>query len=285
MLVHVIPKKIAVAVRDSGAVPPVVADPVQIGQVLMNLTVNARDAMPEGGAFSIEIGTASVVDNDLEQPGVAPGDYVLLTVRDTGTGMSPEVRARIFDPFFTTKEPGQGTGLGLATVYGIVSQHGGAVRVESEPGAGSQFFIYLPAVPGAATVSAPPAPRGVETILIVEDDALVRQLISRRLVELGYRVLEAADGEEALYLLEREGIRPDLLLCDIVLPGIGARQVAGVARARVSSIPVVFLSVHPESQLAQRGLLEPGDTVVAKSLGPEEIARRLRDALDGAAPG
>jgi PAS domain S-box-containing protein len=160
MLVHVIPKQIAVTVRDAGDLPPVLADPVQIGQVLMNLAVNARDAMPDGGTLSIETGTVDVVDNDPAHQGVAPGGYVLLTVRDSGIGMSPEILAKIFDPFFTTKELGQGTGLGLATLYGIVSQHGGAVRAESEPGAGATFFVYLPAVPGTKTVVAAPMPRG-----------------------------------------------------------------------------------------------------------------------------
>ncbi len=280
MLVHVIPKKIAVTYRDPGGLAPVVADSVQIGQVLMNLAVNARDAMPGGGTLSFETGTVRVADDDPAHPGVAPGNYVLLTVRDTGTGMTPEVRARIFDPFFTTKEPGQGTGLGLASVYGIVSQHGGAVRVESKPGAGATFFVYLPSAPEARTVDAPPLPRGNETILLVEDGALARQVISRTLVDLGYRVLEAADGEEALRLLERDGAQPDLLLCDVVLPGIGARQVAGVARARVANARVVFMSGHPESQLAQSGLLEPGDLLLSKGLGPGEIARRLRAMLD-----
>jgi PAS domain S-box-containing protein len=281
MLVHVIPKKIDVAVSDSGDVPPVVADAVQIGQVLMNLTVNARDAMPDGGTLSIETSRVDVVEDDPAHPGVTSGDYVLLAVRDTGTGMSPEVRAKIFDPFFTTKEPGQGTGLGLATVYGIVSQHGGAVRVESEPGVGTAFFVYLPAAPGAKTVGTAPAPRGIETILLVENDALARQVIARKLAELGYRVLEAADGEQALRLLEGGGAKPDLLLCEIALPGIGARQIAGVARVRVATLRVVYISSHPESQLAQRGLLEPGDLLLSKALGAGEICRRLRDVLDG----
>lgn len=282
MLVHVIPRTIAITAQDCGDVPPVIADPVQIGQVLMNLAVNARDAMPEGGTLSIETGTAGVIDNDPAHPGVTPGGYVLLTVRDTGTGMSPEVRERIFDPFFTTKQPGQGTGLGLATVYGIVSQHGGAVRVESEPGAGTTFFVYLPAIPGAKTVEAPPVPRGSETILLVEDDPLARQVLGHRLVESGYRVLEAADGEAALRLLEGRSARPDLLLCDVMLPDISARQIAGVARARIAGVRVVFMSGHPESQLAQRGLLEPGDVLLSKGLGPEEITRRMREVLDRA---
>jgi CheY-like chemotaxis protein len=196
--------------------------------------------------------------------------------------MGPEVRAKIFDPFFTTKKPGQGTGLGLATVHGIVSQHGGAVRVESEPGAGAAFFVYLPAAPGVTIAEAQPVPRGDEMVLLVEDDALVRQVIGRKLAELGYRVLEAADGEAALRLLEAEGALPNLLLCDIALPGVGARQVAAVARARVAKARVVYLSGQPESQLAQSGLLEPGDRLLSRSLGPEEIARQLRDVLDDA---
>jgi CheY-like chemotaxis protein len=194
--------------------------------------------------------------------------------------MSPEVRAQIFDPFFTTKGPGKGTGLGLATVYGIVAQHGGAVRVKSEPGAGTEFFIYLPAAPRDAVEDALKPPGGTETILLVEEDALARHVMGRSLSDLGYRVLEAADGERALRLLEAEGARPDLLLCDIALPGVGARQVAAVARARVAKVRVVYLSGHPESQLAQSGLLKPGDRVLVRSLGPEEIARRLRHALD-----
>jgi len=281
MLVHVIPKKIVIEIRGADDPCPVLADAVQIGQVLMNLAVNARDAMPGGGTLSIETADVEVADNDPAHPGVTPGGYVLLIVGDTGTGMSPEVRAKIFDPFFTTKGPGQGTGLGLATVYGIVAQHGGAVRVKSEPGAGTEFFIYLPAAPGDAVEDTPEPPGGTETILLVEDDALARHVMGRRLTDLGYRVLEAADGERALRLLEAEGARPDLLLCDIALPGVGARQVAAVARVRVAKMRVVYLSDHPESQLTQSGLLEPGDRVLARSLGPKEIARRLRHALDG----
>jgi CheY-like chemotaxis protein len=194
--------------------------------------------------------------------------------------MSPEVLERIFDPFYTTKDPGQGTGLGLATAYGIVSQHGGAVRVESAPNAGSSFLVYLPAAPGATPADLQPVRGGTETILVVEDDALARQVIGRRLADLGYRVIMAVDGEEAVRLLETGGVRPDLLLCDVVLPGVSARQVAAVARARTPQARVVFMSGHPESQLARSGLLGPGDLLLAKSLGPEEITRRLRDVLD-----
>jgi PAS domain S-box-containing protein len=279
ILAHLLPKTVAI---ESGGTPPppVVADLVQIGQVLMNLAVNARDAMPDGGTLSLTTGEATVAPKDPAHPGVPPGRYAVLTVRDTGTGMTPEVQARIFDPFFTTKEPGAGTGLGLATAYGIVSQHGGAVRVESAPGAGSTFFVYLPAAPEGAPGEPQAPPRGTETVLLVEDDPMARQVIGRRLAELGYRVLEASDGEEAVALLERGDPPPQLVLCDVVLPGLRARQVAAAARAKAPRARVVFMSGHPESQLAQRGLLAPGNLLVAKNLGPDEIARRLRAVLD-----
>ncbi len=284
MLVHVFPKKIAIEIRGADNPCPVIADPVQIGQVLMNLAVNARDAMPDGGNLSIETGLVDLVDSDPAHPGIAPGKYALLKVSDSGTGMSPKVCARIFDPFFTTKEPGQGTGLGLATAYGIVSQHGGAMRVQSEQGAGATFFVYLPAIPGGDAFATSPAPRGTETILLVEDDPLALHALGRKLADLGYRVLEARGGEETLRLLERDRVQPDLLLCDVTLPDISARHVAGVARARVAGVRIVFLSGHPDSQLAQRGLLETGDTLLSKNLGPEEIARSLRHVLDGTVP-
>jgi CheY-like chemotaxis protein len=280
MLSHVLPKTIAIDFAGDADPPPVIADPAQIGQVLMNLAINARDAMTGGGTLSIGAGSAVVVGDDAAHPGVPPGCYARVTVRDTGCGMSPEVLARIFDPFFTTKEPGRGTGLGLATAYGIVSQHGGTIRVESAPGAGATFFVYLPAAPGTTSVHALPVRGGSESILLVEDDPMARQVIGRRLADLGYRVASAVDGEAAIRLLEDDGARPDLLLCDVVLPGVGARQVAAVARARSPLTRVVFMSGHPESQLAQSGLLGPGDLLLAKSLGPEEITRRLRDVLD-----
>lgn len=281
MLARVIPKTIEIDARGEADLPPVIADPAQIGQVLMNLTVNARDAMPAGGTLAFETRTVGVLADDPAHPGVAPGDYVLLAVSDTGTGMSPEVLARIFDPFFTTKELGKGSGLGLATVHGIVAQHGGATRVESQPGVGTTFFIYLPAAPGAGSGDARPVPRGNETLLLVAEDTLARHVIGSTLVDLGYQVREVVDGEEALRLLEIDGLRPDLLLCDVVLSGVGARQIAGVARARAPQARVVFMSGSPESQLVQRGLLKPGDRLLSKNLGPEEIARQVRVALDG----
>ncbi len=180
MLVRVLPKQIVIRVAGGEGPLPVVADPAQIGQVLMNLAVNARDAMPQGGTLSIQGGTVRVAEDDPAHPGVPPGCYALLAVRDTGAGMAPEVQARIFDPFFTTKEQGKGTGLGLATVYGIVSQHGGSVRIESAPGAGSAFFVYLPAAPGDAAAAAVPVRGGPETLLLVEDEPLARQVIGRR---------------------------------------------------------------------------------------------------------
>ncbi|HWR97248.1 MAG TPA: PAS domain-containing protein [Candidatus Methanoperedens sp.] len=282
MLAHMLPKAVAIDCSAEGEPPAVVADPAQIGQVLMNLAVNARDAMPAGGTLSFTTGVAVVTGEDPAHPGIPPGHYALIRVRDTGVGMSPEVLPRIFDPFFTTKDPGQGTGLGLATVYGIVSQHGGAVRVESEPGAGSTFFLYLPASPAAMSAGAVPLRGGSESILLVEDDPLAREVIGHRLADLGYRVLLADDGEGAIQLIEKQGARPDLLLCDVVLPGISARQVAAIARALVPKIAVAFVSGHPEAQLVQRGLTGPGDLLLTKSLGTDEIARRLRALLDRA---
>jgi signal transduction histidine kinase len=280
MLVHVFPKSVRIDVCADPDVPTVVADPAQIGQVLMNLAVNARDAMPDGGTLAIGAGPVVVVGDDPDHPGVAAGCYAVIAVRDTGVGIPPELLERIFDPFFTTKKPGEGTGLGLATVYGIVSQHGGALRVESTPGAGASFFVYLPAAPGAAAAEVRPIRGGSEAILVVEDDAMARQVIGGRLADLGYRVTTAVDGDEALRLLEEDAVRPDLLLCDVVLPGLTARQVAAVTRAAAPSVRVVFMSGYPESQLAQSGLFAPGDVLLAKSFGPEEIARRLREVLD-----
>ncbi|HEY5998776.1 MAG TPA: PAS domain-containing protein [bacterium] len=281
MLAHVLPKTIAIGCRTDEEPPPVVADSAQIGQVLLNLAINARDAMPGGGTLSFVTGAAVVEADAPAHPGVPPGRYAVISVRDTGVGMEPDLVPRIFDPFFTTKEPGQGTGLGLATAYGIVSQHGGALRVESAPGAGSTFFVYLPAAPGAQPADASPVPGGTEAILLVGDDATARRAIGGRLADLGYRVRFAAGGEEALLLLEADGFRPDLLLCDGALRSVGVRQVAAAARARVPGLRVVFLSSHPASQLMQSGLAAPGDLLLPRDLGTEEIARRLREVLGG----
>ena len=271
----------------------VTADPTQLEQVLMNLAVNARDAMPRGGRLTI--GTASVELDEAfahQHPGARPGPHLALSVSDTGVGMSDEVQARIFEPFFTTKEPGRGTGLGLSTVYGIVRQHNGYLTVASAPGAGTTFTIYLPRAEGAEDMatqerSEPTAPRGSETVLLVEDEDEVREL-AREILEMnGYTVLEAADGAGALAVL-REHLEPiDLLLTDVVMPGgmSGrdlARQVAGLSpRTRV-----VYMSGYTDDALGHHGVLDPDIVLLPKPFTPEALLGALRRVLDGpATPG
>jgi PAS domain S-box-containing protein len=285
LLRHMLPQNVIIDIMHAGRVPPVLADPVQLEQVLMNLAINARDAMPEGGTLAIGTGTVELGPDEAGLLGLPPGPFVLLTVEDSGCGMPPELQERIFDPFFTTKETGKGTGLGLATVYGIVTQHGGTVRVESAPGKGSAFRVYLPAAareaPGTGGCGAP-AVGGTETILLVEDDDAAREVIAGRLAQLGYRVLTAAGGEEALQACAAAGGAVDLLLCDVVLPGMTARAVARELGARVPGLRAVFVSGYPEQLLLDRALLGAGDRLVGKGLGPDGIARRVREVLDGA---
>ncbi len=258
------------------------ADPGQIEQVIMNLAVNARDAMPEGGRLSIETANADL-DAAFAQrhAGVAPGRYVRLSVSDTGFGMDHVTQARIFEPFFTTKGPGKGTGLGLATVYGIVKQSGGYIFVRSEPGQGTTFDIYLPPVQGPAE-DAPGAPaqatmgEGSETILVVEDDPTVRSLARRALERYGYRVLEAGNGRAALEVMQRHDDAIDLLLTDIVMPEMGGRRSAEQVLFSRPSIKVLFMSGYAGDDQP----VEP-EAMVQKPFTPESLARKVREVLDG----
>ncbi len=262
------------------------ADASQMEQVLLNLAINARDAMPNGGRLSIQ--TANVgLDGSFPvlHPPVIPGSYVQLTVRDTGEGMDAETRARIFEPFFTTKTPGKGTGLGLAMVFGIVKQSGGYITVESEVDRGAAFHIHLPRVNEPADHPQPPpdtgAPlRGSESVLLVEDDAAVRDLVARTLRGLGYTVLVATRAEEALpWLTGRE--RPvQLLLTDAMLPGINGKELADKATALLPGLPVLFMSGYATPMLAQNGVLTPGVELLAKPFTPAALARRVRELLD-----
>jgi signal transduction histidine kinase len=273
---------------------PIQADPAQIDQVIANLVVNARDAMPGGGALTIE--TANMV---LDQAYAAlhveaqPGEYVLLAVSDTGVGMDDGVKARIFEPFFTTKEEGQGTGLGLATVFGIVKQSGGHIEVYSEVGQGTTFKIYLPRTQEGQPVSEassrvlPSVPgrliRGTETVLVVEDDPSVRELAVRVLESCGYQVLAAGDGLEALQIGERHDGPIHLLLSDVVLPYMSGSELASQLLHKRPETRVLYMSGYPDGAIAQQGVLAPGIFFLPKPFTIEDLTRTVREVLDGEA--
>jgi PAS domain S-box-containing protein len=262
----------------------IVADRGQLDQAIVNLAVNARDAMPEGGCLSIE--TANVwLDEEYAQShlGVKSGEYVMIAVSDTGHGMDAETRRRIFEPFFTTKPKGKGTGLGLATVYGIVKQAGGDIWVYSEPGQGTTFKLYFPRV---ARTAGAPAPRRSgrtragqgETILVVEDEPAVRKLTVKLLERLGYNVLKAAGGEEALNA-SRDGKAIDLLVTDMVMPHMSGRQLAEKLAATRPGMKVLYLSGYTEKAALNHGVLEPGRAFLAKPFSRETLAAKIRELL------
>jgi two-component system cell cycle sensor histidine kinase/response regulator CckA len=263
-------------------------DVSQIEQVLMNLALNARDSMPDGGRLTIETANVELSEeycrSHLE---TFPGPHVMLAVSDTGIGMDDETKSRAFEPFFTTKEPGKGTGLGLSTVYGTVNQSGGSVHVYSEVGKGTTIRIYLPRVdqPKTEHASIPPASstvRGSETILLVEDEAAVRTLAERILVSLGYQVLEAANGDDALILL-RDAPPVDLLLTDVVLPGnMQGNQLADAARVLRPGLAVVYMSGYTRDAIVHAGRIDAGVNFLEKPFVPEALATMVRVVLDQA---
>ena len=258
------------------------ADPSQIEQVILNLVVNARDAMPEGGTLTIE--TRDVKSGPSSHQPLPPGCYIVLVVRDTGVGMDDAARRRVFEPFFTTKEMGKGTGLGLSTVYGIVKQTGGSVWVDSRPGAGTTFTIYFRRVEAPATPRASPAvtadPDGDETILVVEDEPAVRSLTIRVLEAAGYRVIAAGNGAETLQLLERFTQPIDLMLTDVVMPGMNGRELASrVARLR-PEIKTLYMTGYTADALLRRGVLDATSRVVTKPFTTQELRRHVREVLD-----
>ena len=265
------------------------ADPGQVEQVIVNLVVNARDAMPEGGMLTVRTGNADITaPSSRDHGGVAPGRYIVISVRDTGVGIEPETQKRIFEPFFTTKEKPHGTGLGLATVYGIVSQSGGHIFVASEPGRGSTFAIYLPrvdeAVSAATAASAPAIHRGSETILLVEDEAAVRGLTLRCLQASGYTVLQAASAEEALPIAAAHAGRLDLLLTDVIMPGASGPELARRLLEKRPGTRVLYVSGYTDASMASPGALDDGAYFLQKPFTPESLARKVREVLDAREP-
>jgi PAS domain S-box-containing protein len=258
----------------------------QIEQLLLNLVVNARDAMPQGGTITLE--TSNVVLDDRktgDPPGFRVGQFVRLAVSDTGVGMVDEIQRRIFEPFFTTKAPGKGTGLGLAVVHGIVQQTDGRIEVESRPGRGSTFRVYLPRVEGpvqlgrsAQGLASPP--RGVEVILLVEDDPEVRRLARFVLEDAGYSLIDAANAEQALDLVARLDRPPDLLLTDVVLPGLNGRHLAERLRLQCPGLRVLFMSGYADDDVVRQGLLFDEVELLLKPFAPSVLVRRVRDILD-----
>ena len=268
----------------------IMADPSQVEQVLINLVINARDAMPAGGRIILETNDAELgEDYALEHLGVKPGRYVMLAVIDNGCGMSEEVRKRIFDPFFTTKPEGEGTGLGLSTIYGIVKQHGGNIWVYSEEGRGTTFKVYLPATETRAELE--PAvtkdesmPHGSETILVVEDEETVRKVAVKVLIQLGYTVVEALNGRKALELVEKQKTAPNLLITDVVMPDMGGEELAEEYRRRSPGAKVLFMSGYTDSAIQQDKMLKPGMELLEKPFTPPDLARKVREVLDKPAP-
>jgi PAS domain S-box-containing protein len=268
---------------------PALADKSQVESALLNLAINARDAMPGGGKLTIETGNHHLdADYAVHNAEVTPGDYALLAVTDTGTGMPPEVIERAFEPFFTTKGVGKGSGLGLSMIYGFAKQSGGHLKIYSEVGHGTTVRLYLPrqAVPAAAesaahALAAAQHPRGGETVLVVEDDPLVRNFVVQQLRDLGYSVLEAADGPQARRLLESD-TPIDLLLTDVVMPGsITGRELAESARQRRPTLKTLYTSGYTENSIVHQGKLDPGVHFLSKPFRRQELALKVREVLDG----
>jgi CheY-like chemotaxis protein len=281
MLRRTIGGHIRLETRLDSALWPVQADSGQVEQIIMNLAVNARDAMPGGGKLTIATRNAGARAG-LQAPELF-GDFVELSITDTGAGMDEATRNRLFEPFFTTKEAGKGTGLGLSTVLAILNQNAGDVKVSSSPGEGSTFTVYLPRAAEAAEAqpaNAPaPAVRGTETILLVEDDESVRTLAAQILGRNGYRVLAAASGEEALKLCESEPGTIDLALSDVILPLMNGRELSDRLRGLRPGLKVLYMSGYTDDVIAYREDL--GDAAfLSKPFSPEVLVRKVRDVLD-----
>ncbi len=282
LLRRLIGEDVTLIVRDATVPLPVQADAGQMEQVFMNLAINARDAMPDGGTLTVETERISLAGHEVE--GLVPGDYALIRVSDTGTGIAPEDLCKVFDPFFTTKEAGKGTGLGLASVYGIMQQHGGAVRVQSTAGAGTTFLLYLPLSTAAPETlgenAAAPVAGGAETILLAEDDAVVRRVTKYILEMRGYTVLEAGNGAEAVAVCDAKKGKIDLFLSDVVMPELGGLEAWLVIRKQYPAMRIVFMSgyISDEGKLSLIGQL--GHDCLMKPIEPRQLFAAVRRELD-----
>jgi two-component system cell cycle sensor histidine kinase/response regulator CckA len=287
MFHHLMGGNVDMQIVPGHALQSVQADAGQIEQVIMNMAINARDAMPNGGKLMLETANISIDEESVGRyPEMKPGDYVMLAITDTGLGMSPEVKARAFEPFFSTKEVGRGTGLGLSTCYGIIKQSGGHISVYSEPARGATFKIYLPQVERPTRIpiqrlDAPDLPRGTETVLLVEDDPALREMASILLRRLGYTVLAAANGMEALSLKQQRDIgHIDLLFTDIVMPHMSGKELSERVQAVYPQTKVLFTSAYTENAILHQGVLNKGLALLQKPFTPSALAHKLRAVLD-----
>jgi CheY-like chemotaxis protein len=286
MVSRVIGANIELAFLPGANLGRVKADPSQIEQVALNLVVNARDAMPDGGRLTIETSNVQLERDYATQHAVVdPGPYVMLTVSDSGTGMDAATKARIFEPFFTTKSQGRGTGLGLATVYGVVKQSGGYVWVYSELGHGTTFKVYLPMVQAPAEKTAPEKTvqghqPGTETILFVEDEQSVRELVSEYLSARGYEVLDAADGQQALDIAAVHAGKIQLLITDVVMPRLSGRELAARLTAARPDLKVLYISGYTDDSVFRHGVLQGGMDFMQKPFNLKALAAKIREVLE-----
>jgi CheY-like chemotaxis protein len=277
---------VAVEIVGAGGLWPVEADSTELETAILNLAVNARDAMPDGGKLTIEANNSYLDEEYCRQnPDVRPGQYVQISVSDTGTGMSGEVLARAFEPFFTTKDSGQGTGLGLSQVYGFVKQSGGHVKIYSEVGEGTTVKIYLARFTAGAPDEETPEPQIVnhssgECVLLVEDDDDVRNYLAETLHSANYKVIVAANGEKAVEAMDSYSGKIDLLLTDVVMPGMNGRRLAEQAITRRPDMKVLFMTGYSRNAIVHQGRLDPGVELVQKPITGEHLTVKIRAMLD-----